>query len=157
MIELKYRNPLSVWQTTRARGGFSQSVWENISKGYDSFWNFASLDPGNNTEVSFWHDKWIPGRVLATSYPRVAAAAADPEAKISDLASHNGESVIWSLNLNFVLRGGAESERLDLIHLLSSLEMIDKACRPCRLIWNPDMNGNFSVSSCYKMLMQEEV
>ncbi|CAL1405271.1 unnamed protein product [Linum trigynum] len=36
-IAIKYQNPSLVWQTGKARHGFSQSVWANISKEYDLF------------------------------------------------------------------------------------------------------------------------
>ncbi|CAI0460218.1 unnamed protein product [Linum tenue] len=91
LINSKYPNDLSSWQTKRERHGFSRSVWANISKEYDSFWNYAAIDPGNGTQVSFWHDCWIPGIVLSASFPRVAAAVLDPEARLSDVANTQGE------------------------------------------------------------------
>ncbi|CAL1380045.1 unnamed protein product [Linum trigynum] len=56
LIDIKYHNPSSVWQTEMVRSGFSQS-----------------------------------GMVLSSAFPRVAADAVDFEARLSDVASLNGE------------------------------------------------------------------
>ncbi|CAL1376974.1 unnamed protein product [Linum trigynum] len=112
LIEIKYPNPRSIWQTDCARNGFSHSVWANISKVYDLFWKFSSMDPGNGTSISFWYDVWSPGTVLAEAFPRVAAAAADPNASLSDVASCDDGMVRWSLNLKYSLRGGGGGEQV---------------------------------------------
>ncbi|CAI0389282.1 unnamed protein product [Linum tenue] len=67
LVNYKYLNQVSCWQTRRTRGGFSMSVWANINKEYDQFWKFVVIDPGHGTQVSFWHDCWIPGTVLVAS------------------------------------------------------------------------------------------
>ncbi|CAI0452355.1 unnamed protein product [Linum tenue] len=155
LIDIKYHNPSSVWQTEKVRRGFSQSVWANITKEHELFWKFASIDPGNGTMISFWHDVWNQGMVLSSAFPRVAAAVVDSEARLSDVASLNGELVSWSFNLKYNLRGGAERERVELLNFLNNIPMNNNALSPCRIVWNPDPNSKFSVSSLYRMLVQE--
>ncbi|CAL1402934.1 unnamed protein product [Linum trigynum] len=91
LISVKYPNPLSNWHTPKASRGFSQSVWANITKEYENFWRFASLEPGNGTQVSFWHDPWVLGRLLSKAFPRIVAAASDLNSMLSDTANLNGE------------------------------------------------------------------
>ncbi|CAL1399881.1 unnamed protein product [Linum trigynum] len=155
LIEIKYPNPRSIWQTDRARMGFSHSVWANISKAYDFFWKFASMDPGNGTSISFWYDVWVPGMVLASAFPRVAAAAVDPNASLSDVASFDDGTVRWSITLKYSLRGGAERERVQLLNFLQNCEGFKLNSSPCRIIWNPDYNCKFSVRSCYKQVSKD--
>ncbi|CAL1402815.1 unnamed protein product [Linum trigynum] len=152
LINYKYPNEVSCWQTKRVRSGFSKSVWANISKEYDQFWNFAAIDPGNGTQVSFWHDCWIPGIVLAASFPRVAAAVLDPEALLSDTANIHGELVSWNLDFKYDLRGGAARERDNLMNLLNSVNLAFSSHSPCRITWKQEASSNFSVRSFYREL-----
>ncbi|CAL1362551.1 unnamed protein product [Linum trigynum] len=52
LINNKYPNQLSEWGTVRCRQGFSGSVWANISKEYDTFWQMTNIDPVNGDWVS---------------------------------------------------------------------------------------------------------
>ncbi|CAL1356871.1 unnamed protein product [Linum trigynum] len=152
LINYKYPNEVSCWQTKRERSGFSKSVWANISKGYDQFWNFAAIDLGNGTQVSFLYDCWIPRIVLAASFPRVAAAVLDPEALLSDTANIHGDLVSWNLDFKYILRGGAARERDDFMNLLNSVNLAYSSHSPCRIIWKQEANSNFSVISLYREL-----
>ncbi|CAI0417866.1 unnamed protein product [Linum tenue] len=89
LISIKYPAD-SEWQSKRCRSGFGESVWANITKEYDEFWKVCHIDPGSGEWVSFWKDCWIPNHVLADSFPRVAAVATDPDARVSDLANNTG-------------------------------------------------------------------
>ncbi|CAI0428536.1 unnamed protein product, partial [Linum tenue] len=152
LIDIKYPNPLSQWQTKECKRGFSGSPWVSISKEYSLFWKHAFIDPGGGVEVSFWHDCWISRQTLAASFPRVAAAALYPGAQISDSVSFDGESVSWDLSLNVSLRGGAERERENLVSFLHSVESQYTFSGPCRLVWSLGNSASFTVCSLYRNL-----
>ncbi|CAI0409584.1 unnamed protein product [Linum tenue] len=155
LISIKYPNSLSSWQPGRIHGGYSKSVWSNICRDFDKFWKLACLDPGSGSDVSFWHDYWCPGSTLASRYPRVAAAALHPAARISDLHHCSGENVGWVIPLNCSLRGGAERERLELLNFLNSSAAGRISNGPGRLVWLPNPDSGFSVSSMYRTLVDD--
>ncbi|CAI0460668.1 unnamed protein product [Linum tenue] len=155
LISIKYPNSLSSWLPGHIHGGYSKSVWSNICRDFDKFWKFACLDPGGGSDVSFWHDYWCPGNTLASRFPRVAAAASHPAARISELYRCSGEIVEWSIPLNFSLRGGAERERNDLLNFLNSSAASRVTNGPGRLVWLPNPDSGFSVSSMYRALADD--
>ncbi|CAL1386558.1 unnamed protein product [Linum trigynum] len=118
----------------------------------DSFWKSAHISPGGGAWVSFWNDCWWPGMILKDAYPRVAAASMFQEAWVSNIVSFESEGVGWDLQLSISLRGGAERERLSLLHYLSLLPLDLITTGPAKLIWNSCSNGGFSVKSMYDTL-----
>ncbi|CAL1362079.1 unnamed protein product [Linum trigynum] len=156
LIEFKYKASNSQWQSKQCRNGFGSSVWANISKEYGEFWKVAVIDPGGGAGVSFWNDCWLPQTTLAHSFPRVAAAAANPEALLPDVISRSGEgpnwNIEWNIDFSLVLRGGAERERESFFTLLNSIDKHRIVCGPSRLAWCSNPDSSFSVRSMYRLL-----
>ncbi|CAL1378244.1 unnamed protein product [Linum trigynum] len=46
LIDIKYSNRTSQWQTGYIRGRYSSSVWANVTREYKLFWKFVHIDPG---------------------------------------------------------------------------------------------------------------
>ncbi|CAL1377121.1 unnamed protein product [Linum trigynum] len=152
LIEFKFPNPLSIWRSGSGSGPLGCSMWKRIMKEEDSFWKSAHISPGGGAWVSFWNDCWWPGMILKDAYPRVAAASMFQEAWVSNIVSFESEGVGWDLQLSISLMGGAERERLTLMHYLSLLPLDLITTGPAKLIWNSCSNGGFSVKSMYDTL-----
>ncbi|CAI0627726.1 unnamed protein product [Linum tenue] len=156
LISHKYPNTHSLWYPNRCNNGFANSAWANISKVHDQFWNSTCIDPGSGAWCSFWHDVWIPNTCLAANFPRVAAAASDPEARISDVRNGNVEGNHWDFHLNIMLRGGAERELCSLIDFLDRHATNRVSSGPSRPVWLPDPDNAFSVHSMYRTLVKNK-
>ncbi|CAL1376876.1 unnamed protein product [Linum trigynum] len=155
LIASKYQHKHSIWITQTLKYGFGSSPWAGISKHYSTLWKLAYFDPGNGCHLSFWYDCWSPGVVLADSFPRIAAAVTAPEARIADVYISSGESFSWVLDFNYRLRGGAESEKNELLDFLNSLNFAENLHNPCRPVWAPNVGSSFSVASVYRCLADD--
>ncbi|CAL1377475.1 unnamed protein product [Linum trigynum] len=161
LIEVKYDSRTSEWYCTRSLGGVRSSTWANVAKVHYDVWDHVYIDPGGGAGVSFWKDKWIPGVVLADSFPRVTAAAASQEARLSDVAELSGDRVCWNIQFLWDLRGGAERERererVVFFDLLNSVDVALIREGPCRVVWGPNPDSSFSVSSLYRCLAERSL
>ncbi|CAL1400945.1 unnamed protein product [Linum trigynum] len=152
LIGVKYASTVSEWKTKKSVEGFSSSVWANISKVGELFWQGASIEPGSGSAVSLWHDVWIPGFLLASSFPRAAAAAAHPDASLLDSFSRSGDDLVCEISFSVSLRGGAEFERVGCIEkVIANSHRITNS--PSRMVWNPNADCMFSVRSFYRFLV----
>ncbi|CAL1392719.1 unnamed protein product [Linum trigynum] len=91
LINTKYSDSQSIWQSDRCKSGFSGLVWANITREYETFWKHVHIDPEGGAWVSFWKDCWIPNVTLAKAFPRVAAAASSPDAWVADIVTRTGQ------------------------------------------------------------------
>ncbi|CAL1379586.1 unnamed protein product [Linum trigynum] len=152
LIEIKYKASNSQWQSKQCRKGFRSSVWANISREYGEFCKVAGIDPGGGASVTFWNDCWVPQTILAHSFPRVAVAAARPEAWISDVINRLVEGLDWKIDFSINLMGGAEREKERFFSFLNSIDNFMVVCGLSRLVWSPDPDSSFSVRAMYRFL-----
>ncbi|CAN1815013.1 hypothetical protein LINPERHAP1_LOCUS27291 [Linum perenne] len=128
------------------------SVWRWIVSESSWFWEFGYVDPGGGW-VSFWFDFWVPGVCLSEEFPRVAAAAQLPGAKVCDYFCSVQDRYQWQIPMSTVLRGGAEQERRRLMQLLESRPLPVLVEGPSALVWPLEASGRFSVKSLARNLI----
>ncbi|CAI0385094.1 unnamed protein product [Linum tenue] len=139
LILVKFPSSSSEWESKRCRSGFGMSAWANITKGYDTFWRVARVDPGGGAWVSFWDDCWVSNRPLAITFPRVAAAASERSAWISDIAEFQG------------LSGSQIRKKLSLFLICTGTcrTFCSRGCRSSRLIqFGGNVSRRRSMHSC---------
>ncbi|CAN0912200.1 Transposon TX1 uncharacterized 149 kDa protein [Linum grandiflorum] len=156
LIEVKYGLERgSDWRSTCYGISSGWSVWVWIWKLGSEFWDLAYVDPGGGDWVRSWHDVWVPGKLFARDFPRVAAAVQIPEAFITDLY-YGVDRNQWTIGLSISLRGGALEELNRLQELLQNLPPDIISSGPPRLRWRHDERNGFSVHSFKSSLLDSK-
>ncbi|CAN1751474.1 Putative ribonuclease H protein At1g65750 [Linum perenne] len=152
LIGVKCGFGASEWRAIWREGASGLSVWKWIVIESSCFWEFGYLDPGGGW-VSFWSDVWSQRGCLSVQFPRIAAAARSPGARVCDYFSLLNRSR-WRIPLRTDLRGGAEQERRRLMQLLEAEPTTVISEGPPCLVWPLESSGNFSVRSLARMLIK---
>ncbi|CAL1392585.1 unnamed protein product [Linum trigynum] len=145
LIVAKFGQGRSEWRPCWNLGVYGCSVWRAIVNESSYFWKVAYVDPGGGFGVSFWHDFWVPGKLLVSDFPRVGFVAQSLDAFVSDMFSMVDRS--WEIPLTISLRGGAEAERVLLMQTLNALPQLWITTGPARLVWPLEASMVFSVHS----------
>jgi hypothetical protein len=121
-------------------------AWRSILKSRTVIQKGARWRIGRGTSVSIWRDKWIPPP--SSGLPLSPPNLLDAETRVSSLIQHSSGTWDSSLIDQIFLPGDAE--------LIKSIPLSMRV-RDNALVWSRDQNGNYSVRSAYKMLVEEEI
>ncbi|CAN1314319.1 Putative ribonuclease H protein At1g65750 [Linum perenne] len=135
----------SRWQPVWSLSGAGVSMWIWIVKASALFWDFGSVDPGGGW-VSFWGDVWVSGVRFRESFPRVAAAAANPNAFLCEFVPECFRED-WMMPLRLELRRGALMEYQQCVRLLRQVAANTVTEGPAAVKWTLSNSAVFSVKS----------
>lgn len=96
--------------------------------------------------LHFWHKIWWNESFVRSSFPRLFAVAADPNALVSSCGSWLGVAWVWAILWRRQLFTW-EEELLE--ELLLSLELVTLSTVPNLWVWTPFCFGMFLVASIY--------
>ena len=141
-----------------AQGGtwprFMSKWWKDIAQLEDnggiSWFNsevVRKVGVGNST--SFWKDPWRGATPFCRKYPRLFAISNNKEATVEEVRQGNGATLEWDFRWRRALFVWEEEL---LISLMEDLESHSWENHEDRWGWMPEVDGVFSVKSCYLKL-----
>ena len=140
-VPKRYPKYLEAW-------GFSLLGGSNGYEEYFFCYGYFSMKDGS--EIRFWEDKWLGNATLREQYPALYS-----------IVRHKGDTiatVMESFSPNVTFRRDLIGPRLQSWNiLLQRLFTVQLSHRSDVFRWNLHGNGQFSVESMYRALLQSDV
>lgn len=145
MIKLKY-GEMDSWVTKEANIPYGVTVWRSIRNWWHILLKHTTIIVNDGWRTSFWKDKWLGDRNLATEFPDLFNIALHQEKTLEDM---------WSLQCwNLVFRRKLNDWEIPRVGEL--LKILDCFQGPKdgmdRLWWRGHSKGSYKVNSGYKLL-----
>jgi hypothetical protein len=137
-------------------GREASSWWKSVSLiDGDARWFINSVRKkiGNGASTRFWRDIWVGNLPLMDVFPRLFSVSVSKEISVAEARVQVDGLWCWKVDWRRVLFDW----ELDLYHnLLEVIGGVVLSEEGDRWIWAEDGDGNFSVKSCYNMLVRLE-
>ncbi|GAU37021.1 hypothetical protein TSUD_207270 [Trifolium subterraneum] len=136
---------------------FKTSIWwkdmVNIGEtfGYDWFQSNTRIIVGNGNNIAFWTNRWLGNNVLSDLFPNLFDKEAFKDAKVADRVINNNDGTIWRWEWRGRLTEAEELDLAELQVLLTGFSLNPTCCD--RWKWIPDSVGDFTIKSCYNVLI----
>ncbi|PNX99671.1 cysteine-rich receptor-like protein kinase, partial [Trifolium pratense] len=145
------------WSFLRANP--SASIWwknivalDNVVPGKNWLVDSMARKLGNGLSTSFWNTKWIGEVPLALAFPRLFSLSNHKDNVVQDFLESEEGIRSWSFSWRRNLFQWEEDRVVVLKELLESATFtLEDDC----WTWLPDEEGEFSVKSAYKFLLEE--
>ncbi|GAU33427.1 hypothetical protein TSUD_380630 [Trifolium subterraneum] len=140
--------------------GIKKSLWwkDVLSIGRmgetDWFKSHVRCSVGNGDNISFSKFQWIGDQPFQSLYLNLFAKETFQDAMISDKLNWRGATNLWNWQWRENLSVSEHAQLQDLQNLLTGISFQSDGVNKWR--WVPDLNGIFSVNSCYTMLIKSQ-
>ncbi|PNX85822.1 ribonuclease H, partial [Trifolium pratense] len=117
----------------------------------DWFRSNVSCRVGNGNDIEFWNFKWFGNHALRDLYPDLYAKETFKQAKVSERLGGALSRQRWRWSWLAPLDSTDDQSILDLQGLFAGFSL--QLSNSDKWRWLPDVNGLFSVKSCYSCLL----
>ena len=142
----KFGESIGGWHTRDLRGGYGTSLWKEIRKEWNVFYQNAAFVLGDGKRINFWSG----GEALSNRFPTLFNLATNKEAKIADIWDIREGEGSWSPTFFRALNDWEIEEMTRFFHFLHDQQFCPTGVDT--LVLQNDKDRGFSVKSMYKVV-----